>query len=57
MSPDAHVVPIERSDTTDDTSDFAGLTAAQMAEVEAALIDYPDLLVASQSMSQPAWAK
>ncbi len=33
MSPDAHIVLVERNDTTDDTTDYAELTTDQVARV------------------------
>ncbi len=41
MSPDAHIILIERSDTTDDTTDYAELTAVQTAELTRSLIGFP----------------
>ncbi len=42
MSPDGHIILIERSDTTDETTDYAELTAVQAAELAQSLTGIPE---------------
>lgn len=44
LSPDAHIILVERSDTTDYTTDYTELTAIQVANILSSLTCFPTTL-------------
>lgn len=42
LSPDAHIILVERRDTKEETTDYAELTDGQISEIEISLSDFPN---------------